>query len=133
MSRNVNSYEWRMKVNQPIRHPWQAYDVIRFRDPNCSSTDPRFKSSSKKTSGTNPPRDGPPPPPPAYPSASQGPSAPTEAPSYTTSTPQSKANIDVRVMIDGGRIWGMSVHCKTFYEDLLRRSERETHRTLKDF
>jgi hypothetical protein len=133
MSKEASSYEWRMKVDQPIRHPWKAYDVIRFRSRQCSSTDPQFTSSSKKGNGSGAPPDGAPSPRFPGPDAPQGPPAPTEASSYTTSTAQSKGNVDVRVMIDGGPVWRMSVHCKTFYEDLRRSSEDETNQMLDNF
>jgi hypothetical protein len=72
MSRNACDYEWCLRDNTPIRHPWCEFDVIRFKDPNLPSITARFSSSLTGGDGSGADPDGSSPPDPDGPKGPPG-------------------------------------------------------------
>jgi hypothetical protein len=53
-------YEWKLGF-KAIRHPWEQFDEVRFRDPSRSSTDPQFlRPGASDGDSSNPPGGHPP-------------------------------------------------------------------------
>jgi hypothetical protein len=114
MSRKSIDYGWHI-LSSEICTPWQARDIIYFKDPNRPSTDPAFTSSHARDSGTGTPASPPGPsgqtPPGGEDSANldaQG----TEAAKFTTSAPHFSGAVDVSVSLEGEHTIMISVDAR---------------------